>query len=170
MKINGYLEHLDLGIDPETGERNILVQSPEEYRALPDDQKARAWATLKVASRISERTPASLYKAIYEGKLTPQTLKKRASDRRGLTLIKVPTVRTNEDKRKGDISRIVRVFRRTLRATCWLPEGNQVLIAGMVDSGLRNLERELFGTPEAAGINQLFTKEGNHENNKQEQG
>jgi hypothetical protein len=159
MKTKGYLEHLDLGNDPESGLPNILVQSLEEYRALPADQKAGAWATLKVASVISERTAASLYKAAYQRRIESKNVKKKETDRIGILLVKLPSVRTNAKKRDEDITRLVRVFRRKLKATCWLPESQSVLVSAIVDMRLRNIERELF---------QSNTKEGNngsHEGN-----
>jgi hypothetical protein len=166
MRIIGYLEHLDLGIDPESGKPNIIVNSAQEYQALTDEEKARSWATIKVTSEIAERVPVTLYEQVYSGKIASKTIKKNEWDRRGLTLIKVPqNIKTKGDKRNDDISRVVRVVRRTLKATSWLPVSQQILISAVVDMRLRNLERELFN----GNNSQLTTSEGNHGNtNKQE--
>ena len=146
MLIKGYLEHLDLGIDPESGEPNLLVNSKEEYQSLSEDERARAWATIKVASDISERVTVTTYHQVYHGKIASKTIKKNEWDRRGLTLVKVPqTIRTKVDRRNDDITRVVRVVRRALKATSWLPDGNRLLIAGIVEAGLRKFEYELFG-------------------------
>jgi hypothetical protein len=161
MRIIGYLEHLDLGIDPESGKPNVLVQNAQEYNVLTAEEKSRAWATIKVASEISERVAVTMYQQTYSGKIPSKTIKKNAWDRRGLTLIKVPqNIKTKADRRNDDINRVVRVLRRTLKATSWLPGGQQLLISAVVDMRLRNIERELFGaTKEAEKKNQL-TQEG----------
>lgn len=176
MRTNGYLEHLDLGIDPDSGQPNILVCSFREYHELTDEEKARSWATIKVASEISERVAVTLYQQAYSGKISNKIIKKNPWDRRGLTLVKVPeNIKTKEDRRKEDIARMVRVVRRTLRATSWLPEAHQILITGVVDNGLRSIEQELFGSQEAkeaaknSYYHKLTAKEGDSDegNNKQ---
>ena len=119
MKITGYLEHLDLGTDEESGQPNILVNSAQEYNRLTEEEKARSWATIKVASEISERVAVTTYHQAYSGKIPCKTIKKNEWDRRGLTLVKVPNIKTKGDKRNDDITRIVRVVRRTLKVTSW---------------------------------------------------
>jgi hypothetical protein len=163
IKTIGYLEHLDLGIDPESGQPNILVNNSQEYHALSDEEKARSWATIKVASEISERVAVTMYHQAYHGKIASKTIKKNEWDRRGLTLVKVPqNMKTKGDRRNDDISRVVRVVRRTLKATSWLPVSQQILISAVVDMRLRNLERELFGeSSKEAGKNSQLTKKGN---------
>ncbi|SRR5258708_18475691 len=145
MRIDGYLEHLDIGRDPKSGERNVLVQSVQEYQKLTPEERGRAWATIKVASEIQEVTAAVLYKHAYSGKMASKIIKKNEWDRIGLTLIKIPSIpRTKGVRREADIQRIVRVVRRTLKAS-WLPANQQLLVSVLVDTKLRNLERELFG-------------------------
>jgi hypothetical protein len=147
MKITGYLEHLDLGTDQESGQPNILVNNSQEYHALTDEEKARSWATIKVASEIAERVAVTLYQQAYSGKIPCKTIKKNPWDRRGLTLVQVhQNIKTKGDKRNDDIARVVRVVRRTLKATSWLPGGQDLLLSAIVEMRLRNIERELFGT------------------------
>jgi hypothetical protein len=145
MRIKGYLECLNIGVDPESGERNILVQSVQEYQTLSPEERERAWATIKVASEIQEITAAILYKHAYNGKMASKTIKKNEWDRHGLTLIKIPSIpRTKEVRRAADIQRIVRVVRRSIKVS-WLPAPQQLLISVILDTKLRNIERELFG-------------------------
>jgi hypothetical protein len=160
MKTNGYLEHLDLGTDEESGKPNILVNSAQEYQALSEEEKGRAWATIKVTSDISERDTSAFYAKVYSGRIPSKTIKKNPWDRRGLTLIKVPSARSKGDKRNDDITRVVRVVRRTLKATSWLPGGQDLLLSAIVEMRLRNIERELFN----GNNSQLTTTEGNHGN------
>jgi hypothetical protein len=171
MRIDGYLEHLPLGVDPDSGERNILVQSVQEYQALTPEEKERAWSTIKVASEIQEVTAAVLYKHAYSGKMASKIIKKNEWDRHGLTLIKIPTIpRTKEVRRAADIQRIVRVVRRSIKATKWVPSNQKLLIEVIVNTKLRNIERELFGSKEGKdGNNKGITEEGNgnHEHHQE---
>jgi hypothetical protein len=146
MRIKGYLELLNIGVDPESGERNVLVQSVQEYQTLTPEERERAWATIKVASEIQEITAAILYKHAYSGKMASKIIKENEWDRHGLTLIKIPSIpRTKEVRRAADIQRIVRVVRRSTKATKWLPSAQRILIEAIVSTKLRNIERELFG-------------------------
>jgi hypothetical protein len=163
MRVLGYLEHLNLGIDPESGERNVLVQSAQEYQALTPAEKERAWALISIASEILEVTGASLYKSAYNGNTPYKTIKKNEFDRRGLTIVKIPSVhRTKAVKREADIQRIVRVLRRSLKATSWPPSNQKLLIEVIVSTKLRSIERELFGGKETKDGDKGIT-EGNHE-------
>ena len=164
MRVLGYLEHLSLGTDPASGEKNILVQSVQEYQALTPAEKERAWALISIASAILEVTGASLYKSAYNGHTPYKTIKKNEFDRRGLTIVKIPSVhRTKAVKREADIQRMVRVVRRTLK-TGWLPANQQLLVSVLVDTKLRNIERELFGKKSKDENNKGITEgNGNHE-------
>ena len=145
MVLAGYLEHLDLGVD-ESGQPNILVRSVQEYNALTEEEKARAWSTIKVAGEISERVAVALYQHVYTGKLPSKTIKKNTWDRRGLVLVKVSpkTLKTKADRRADDITRMTRAVRRTMKAASWLPEAQRLLVGAIFDTKLRNIERELF--------------------------
>lgn len=149
---------LDLGIDPISGEKNIMVSSPEEYWALPPDQKNRCWATMAVAAAIADRTPASLYTAVYQGRASVKWVKRTKWAEKGTAFIQIPNLITQAEKRQRDIARILRVLKNTLKITCWLPEGHQTLLAASVRIGLMNIERDLF-----PGQNNNKGEEGNHE-------
>jgi hypothetical protein len=167
MITTNYIEHLDLGFD-ESGRPNILVHSAQEYYELMDEERALAWATIKVASAISERVAVTIYQQAYSGRILSKTIKKNAWDRRGLTLVKVPqNVKTKADRRSDDIIRMTRVVRRTLKATSWLPEPQRVLVGALFDTNLRNIERELF-CKEAKDGNKGITDEGNGNHEHQE--
>lgn len=163
LNTRGYLEHLDLGTDPDSGQPNVLVTSSQEYHALSDEEKARSWATIKVASEILERVTVTMYHQVYSGKIPTKTIKKNPWNRRGLTLVKVPqNIKTKEDRRKDDITRIVPVARRALEATGWLPENQQFLVRVLIDTKLRNIERELFGRDFQETKDKQLTEEGKH--------
>jgi hypothetical protein len=76
MKLDGYLGHLDLGIDPESGEENILVKSARGFFKLPEDEQYRAWAVVKVASEILERPAITIYQHAYTGELPSKVIKR----------------------------------------------------------------------------------------------
>ena len=153
MKTKGYLEHLDLGIDPDTSKPNILVRDVEEYRRLSMEEKERAWAIIKTASEITELSVAVIYKELYAGKLTSKVIKKQAWDRIGLTLVRVIGIYTRSDKRSADIQRVMRIIKRTLKATTWLPEVHQILIAGELDTYLKRAEAGLSAVATVKGGN-----------------
>jgi hypothetical protein len=164
MILRGYLEYLDLGIDPESGQPNILVRSAQEYNSLTLKEQQRAWSIVSVASEISGWTVPCLYKAIYSGKLASKTFKKRAEDRTGLQLVNVPDVRTKADKRATTIARINHVLERALKnAPSWLPLASRVYIAGEVDAYLRRVEQEIFGNIGLLVNNNKETMEKDHE-------
>lgn len=153
MRLNGYLEHVDLGIDPESGERNLLVQSATEFYRLPEDQHYRAWAVVKVAAEILERPAMTLYQHVYQGKLASKVIKKNAFDRHGLTLIKpYQSMKDRKARREQDQMRIERNLKRSLDRTPWLSRGHQALIVAIVGMKLREFERELLKDKKNKGI------------------
>jgi hypothetical protein len=161
MLLKGYLEFLDLGIDPASGKKNILVQSFGEYQALTPEERERAWATIGVASSIYEVSTSVFYKKLYEGTIPAKTIKKNELDRIGLNLIKIPSSpRPKEVRREADIQRVTRVFKRTLRLTKWLSSKHRLLLEIMVSTNLRHIERELFSG--AKNGNKGITEEGKH--------
>ena len=147
MRLNGYIQHIDLGIDPESGERNVLVHSAEEFFRLPEEEQCRAWAVVKVAGEILEKPAITIYQQAYAGKIASKVVKKNAFDRRGLTLVKVENPLKNRATRRAvDNGRIVKGLKRSLKRASWIPSNQKLLIEVMVDTRLRNMEREMFGS------------------------
>ena len=89
MKLTGYLDHIDLGIDSESGEKGILVRSAKEFFELPEDQQYQAWSVIKVASEILEKPAITIYQHAYSGKIPSKVIKKNPWDRHGLTVVKL---------------------------------------------------------------------------------
>jgi hypothetical protein len=159
MRLNGYIEHIDLGIDPESGEKNILVNSQREFFKLTEEERCRAWAVVKVASQILEKPAITLYQQAYKNKIPSNVFKKNAANRHGLTLLKVyDPLKDRETKRTEDKEKILRTLEKSLKRAAWIPSKQQLLIKVRMGIALRNLERELFGD-EAKGGKQ----EGNNE-------
>jgi len=80
MRMKGYLEHINLGIDSESGEKAILVKSAREFFLLSEEEQYRAWSVVKVASEILERPPVTIYQYAYKGKMPSKIIKKNAFD------------------------------------------------------------------------------------------
>lgn len=158
MKLTGYLDHIDLGIDPESGERSILVRSAKEFFELPENQQDRAWSVVKVASEILEKPTVTIYQHAYNGKIPSRIIKKNPWDRHGLTVVKVYTsLKDREARRAEDRHRIVKALKRAT----WLPPAQRALIGVLVSVELTNIERELFGQEARKGNKEI--REGNHE-------
>ena len=161
MRTKNYLKHLDLGIDQASGEKNILVENFEQYQALTQAERERAWATIGVASAIYEVSTSVFYKKLYEGTIPAKTIKKNKYDRIGLNLIQIPSSpRPKEVRREADIQRINRVFKRTVKLAKWISTKHRVMLEIMVSRELRNIEQELFGAKDEN--NKGITKEGNN--------
>jgi hypothetical protein len=149
MKLDGYLEHLDLGIDLESGERGILVKSANEFFQLSEAQQHRAWSVVKVASEISERPAITIYQHAYKGKIPSKVIKKSALHRHGLTLVKpYESIEDRRTRRANDQHRISKTLRRVLSGFTWVPKGHRELIVAIVSAELRHIEQELFGKGE----------------------
>jgi hypothetical protein len=158
MRLNGYIKHIDLGIDPESGEKNILVNSQREFFKLTEEERCRAWAVVKVASQILEKPAITLYQQAYKNKIPSKVFKKNAANRHGLTLLKVyDPLKDRETKRTEDQEKILRTLEKSLKRAAWIPSKEQLLMKVRVGIALRAIEKELFGN-KAEG-----TKEGNNE-------
>ena len=153
INTNGYLNHLELGTDPETGKRNLLVKSANEYFQLPEDQQRRAWAVVKVAAGILERPAMTLYQHIYKGKIVPKVIKKNTFDRHGLTLIKpYGTIEDGQTRRKEDQMRITRTLKKSLNRTPWLRPAQRELLVAIVYIRIGEFEREILKNETSKGI------------------
>jgi hypothetical protein len=145
MITKGYLEHLDLGTDPESGKQNILVRSKEEFESLTDEEKKRAWGVISVASQIMGINYQRIYARVYAGKLPVKTLKKKVTDRIGLTLVSVhQSFEVDSSKRCDSIARVGCAIRRALNLLPWVPAGQRELITIQVKMRLRAIETEVF--------------------------
>ncbi len=163
MRVKDYLEYLDLGVDGETGQKNIIVQSSSEFAALPEAQQRRAWATISAASAILETTLQGIYYRVYHGTILTKIVKKNSTALRGLTLVKVyPSIKNRAQKREDDRRQVMTTLKKALNRPSWLPSNRRVLIEVIVSTELRNIERELFGK-EAKDGNKGITEKGNHE-------
>ena len=91
MRVKGYIDQIDLGADEETGQKNIIVHSASEFASLPDSQRRCAWATIAVAGGILEMTVQSIYYRIYNQTIPTKTVKKNATDLKGLIFVKPVT-------------------------------------------------------------------------------
>jgi hypothetical protein len=119
----GYLDQLDLGIDKESGQKNILVHSASEYASLPEAQQRHAWATILVASEILDTTVQGIYYRIYHKGL-PTKVFKQDGDHKGLTFVKpYGWVADKKARRAADQRRISMTLRRVLGSFTWLPRG-----------------------------------------------
>jgi hypothetical protein len=166
MRVKGYLEYLDLGVEEETGQKNIIVQSSSEFAALPESQQRHAWATISAASAILETTPQGIYHKIYRGRMPTKIVKKNSTDLQGLTLVRVyQSVKDRATRREDDQRRIVKSLKKSLKPATWLPPAQRVLIEVMVSTKLRNIERELFGKEAKIG-NKEITEGNNGQHNK----
>src|SRR5258708_36541755 len=146
MRVKDYLEYLDLGVDGETGQKNIIVQSSSEFAALPEAQQRRAWATITAASAILETTLQGIYYRVYPGTILTKIVKKNSTDLRGLTLVKVdPSIKNRAQKREDDRRKEMTTLKKALNCPSWLPSKRRVLIEIIVNTELRSIERELFG-------------------------
>ena len=144
MRMSGYLEHLDLGIDPESGERNILVRTPKEFFKLNEEEQCRAWAPIKVASEILDKPAVSIYQRLYKGKVPSKIVKKNPLDRHGLALVRVfESYRDQVSRRAADTDRIVKSLSRNLKLTGWIPSQDRLLIEVQVSVRLGQIERRL---------------------------
>lgn len=140
-----YVNHIDLGIDEATGQRNIIVRSAREFAALPEAQQRHAWATIAVASLILETTLQGVYYKIYRGTIPAKIVKNNATNRRGTTFVKVyQTLKDRAAKREADQRRITKSLRRTLKNASWIPEAQRLLLMAIVEIKLREFERELL--------------------------
>ena len=123
-----------------------MVHSAEEFFRLPEEEQYRAWSVVKVAAEILEKSAITIYQHAYAGKISSKVVKKNAFDRYGLTLVKVDNSLKNRAARRAvDNGRILKGLKRSLKRATWIPSGERFLIEVMVDSKLRNVERELFG-------------------------
>ncbi len=146
MRVKGYLEYLDLGVDEETGQKNIIVQSSSEFAALPESQQRHAWATISAASAILETNLQGIYYRVYLGTIPTKIVKKNSTDLRGLTLVKVyPSIKNRAQKREDDRRKVMTTLKKALNCPSWLPSKRRVLIEIIVNTELRSIERELFG-------------------------
>ena len=162
MKLTGYLDHIDLGIDPESEEKAILVRTTDEFFKLSEEQQYRAWTVIKVASEILEKPVVTIYKHAYAGKMPSKVIKKNALDRHGLILVKpYKSLQDREARRAEDQQRISTTLKKSLKQATWLLPAQRVLIEVIVNTELRNIESELFGKEGKDG-NKGIT-EGNHE-------
>ena len=142
MRMKGYLEHINLGIDSESGEKAILVKSAREFFLLSEEEQYRAWSVVKVASEILERPPVTIYQYAYKGKMPSKIIKKNAFDRHGLTLVKVfNTLKTREARRAEDQERILKTLKRSLNRASWIPKGRRDLLVVQLNLALREIER-----------------------------
>jgi hypothetical protein len=149
MMLKGYIEKLDLGTDPETGEPNILVESAAEYHALPAEDKKRAWCLVKTATALFHLGPIRIYQLAAEGKLEAKTIKKNPGDRKGLRIIKIHnTVIDQAQARHGDKARVLRRLKRACRTVWWFNDNSETFLTFIVASELLCVEAEEFGTPE----------------------
>jgi hypothetical protein len=146
MRIKGYLDHIDLGVDKETGERSIIVHSSKEFATLPEAQQRCAWATIAIACEILETTLQGVYYRIYSGKIPTKIVKKNPTDLKGLALVKpYQSVQDRMARRKNDQHRLTKSMRRTLEGFTWLPRAQRDWLATIVSTELRHIETQLFG-------------------------
>ena len=149
MQLKGYIDKLDLGSDPDTGEPNILVESAEEYHSLPVEDKKRAWCLVKTATTLLHLGPVRIYQQAAEGKLASKTIRKNPSDRKGLKIIKIQNALTDHTQaRKQDKERVLRRLKRVLRTTWWFNTDSETFLTLIVASELECVEAQEFGTPE----------------------
>jgi hypothetical protein len=143
MKLDGYIEHIDLGVDPQSGQKNILVRTETEFFKLTEEEQSRAWAPVKVASQILDRPAITFYQQTYAGKIPCKIIKKNAFDRHGLTLVNPYKSFTDGKSRKErDKDRIEKTVKRALKKTTWLSPAQRLLLVAIVNIKVGEFERE----------------------------
>ena len=143
MKLDGYIEHIDLGIDPEFGQTNILVRTEREFFKLTEEQQCRAWAPVKVASQILDRPAITIYQQTYAGKIPCKVIKKNGFDRHGLTLVNpYKSITAGKSRVERDKDRIEKTLKRALKRTPWLLPAQRLLLAVLVNIKIGEFERE----------------------------
>lgn len=143
MKLDSYIEHLDLGIDAESGQKNILVRTETEFFKLTEEEQSRAWAPVKVASQILDRPGITIYQQTYAGKIPCKVIKKNEFDRHGLTLLNPNKAFTDGKSRvERDKERIEKTFKRALKKTPWLLPAQRLLLAVRVNIQIGEFERQ----------------------------